>query len=60
MSISNTINVSEVTEIYEKVYFTSGAGKSLARQEGKKLSDQTRDLFNTLPTKLNTLLIPLL
>ena len=37
-----------------------GADKSLARPGWKQASDQTRDLFNILPTKLNTLLSLLL
>ena len=43
------------------IIIRGGADKSLARP-GKKTSysEQTRDLFNILPTKLNTLLSPLL
>ena len=37
-----------------------GAGKSLARPRRKQASDQTRDLFNILPTRPNTLLSPFL
>ena len=38
-----------------------GADKSLARPgREKSYSDQTRDLFNILSTKLNTILSPLL
>ena len=38
-----------------------GTDKSLVRPGGKKsYSDQTRDLFNILPTKLNTVLGSLL
>jgi hypothetical protein len=35
-----------------------GAEKSLARLGRKSYSDQTRDLFNIIPTKHNTLLSP--
>ena len=38
----------------EFIRLTSGADKSLARPGRKSYSDQTRDLFNILPTKLNT------
>jgi len=42
-------------------YLRGSADKSLARPGRKtNYSDQTRDLFNILPTKLNTLLSPLL
>ena len=37
-----------------------GADKSLAQSGRKKASDQIQDLFNILPTNLNTLLSPLL
>jgi len=41
--------------MYEEVLISSQPD-----QEGKSYSDQTRDLFNILHTKLNTLLSPLL
>jgi len=36
MSISSTINVSEVNEIYEQEYFTRGGVKSLVRPRRKQ------------------------
>jgi len=45
---------------YNSFFIRGGADKSLVRpRKETSYSDQTRDLFNILPTKLNTLLSPL-
>ena len=42
------------------VYHYEGVEVLSPTRKGKSYSEQTRDLFNILPTKLNSLLSPLL
>jgi len=60
---NHLLHVSNRLTIYhqEGVYCTWGCWQVLSpTRKETSYSDQTRDLFNTLPTKLNTLLSPLL
>jgi len=61
-TVHNTsVNKSQNTRLKTKVTNTRGCWKVLSpNREETSYSDQTRNLFNILPTKLNTLLSPLL